>query len=156
MGMWVPLVMSVEPVFMSVHKLGKVQVLRSDLEQEESSNSFDSSRQQAQTVDPRIINVEDGLGLWLSYWSCWPLLYLVSEILAGQEFFDEKKRPMVDGGLVAMIVWLQWWQMSRVALYVLRGLRWCILALTSGCGGQEEQNPENADEGQVESGGLQE
>mmetsp|Transcript_174528 Transcript_174528/g.559528 ORF Transcript_174528/g.559528 Transcript_174528/m.559528 type:complete len:310 (-) Transcript_174528:69-998(-) len=60
---------------------------------------------------------EDLLGrlcFWLSYWSCWPLFYVIFELLRA-DLVHEDELPAADGLLLTLAVWAQVWNASRLA-----------------------------------------
>jgi len=55
---------------------------------------------------------------WLSYWSCWPLLYFLEFLIHDSGLVDEEDYPSAYGVLTALALWAQWWEASRLAPYL--------------------------------------
>jgi len=64
--------------------------------------------------------------MWLSYWALWPFFHVGYTLANSLDRIGEEDRPTIDGLFVAIILWTQFWEASRVAPY---GFALCAVCL---------------------------
>lgn len=64
--------------------------------------------------------------MWLSYWALWPFFHVSYSLANSLDRIGEEDRPAIDGLFVALILWTQFWEASRVAPY---GFALCAVCL---------------------------
>lgn len=116
---------SIVPIVMSLHTHGCIEQGRQTFAADSALGraSLFHSDYSEEFSDPDLL---DRAQMWLSYWSCYPFVYISNMVLLEIDIFNlGDGKPAVAGTIVAVVLWLQWWRMSRIST--------CLFALILSC-----------------------
>jgi hypothetical protein len=115
--------MSLVPGLASLHAILRAQWERDapvkKAESEEARNAWFPALDLG-SMDPQEILSEElqaRMRMWLSYWALWPFFHVAYTVANSLDRIGKEDRPTIDGLFVALIVWSQFWEASRVAPY---------------------------------------
>jgi hypothetical protein len=72
--------------------------------------------------------------MWLSYWALWPFFHVTYSLANSLDRVHEEDRAMIDGLFVALILWAQFWEASRIAPYGFAICAVCFQSLSQRAG----------------------
>lgn len=125
----VGVVMSLVPSVASFLALLQLQWEREATEQKAKNDNTRSEWLTALDLPANEV-IDEGLQakmrMWLSYWALWPFLHVIYTLVNSLDAVNKDDRPVIDGLFVALIIWTQIWETSRIAPY---GFALCAVCL---------------------------